>query len=166
MTELTIVRHGIALPHGTPNVPDDERPLTDKGRKRMRQIGRGLRRLGVEPDRIYSSPLPRAWQTAEILASVLQLSDRLEAAEELRADRTSASIREWLLTRTEPRLMIVGHDPAISSLVGLLLNVPPAWSPCELKKGGVAALSTRDETGAPGFSLDWLATPGILRRLD
>ena len=35
MTELFIVRHGIAVDPGTPGIPDDERPLTPKGEKRM-----------------------------------------------------------------------------------------------------------------------------------
>ncbi len=38
MTDLYIVRHGIAVEPGTPGMPDDERPLTAKGEKRMRQI--------------------------------------------------------------------------------------------------------------------------------
>ena len=162
MTELYVLRHGIAVPHGTPDVPEDERPLTAKGRKRMRQIGRGLHRLDLEPDRIISSPLPRAWQTAEIVASELELSDRLEAADALRADRDAAAIRDWLLTLQEPRLMIVGHNPTLSTLLGLLVTGRPDLPLCELKKGGIAALSTRD---GGGYTLDWIAPPRLLRRL-
>jgi phosphohistidine phosphatase len=163
MTELYVVRHGIALPHGTPGIYDNERPLTEKGRRRMRQISRGLRRLGIEPDGIVSSPLPRAWQTAEIIAEVLGLSSNLEAADELRADRDAAAIRDWILSRPESRLMIVGHDPAFSDLVGLLVTGAPGPQICALEKGGVAALSAR--AGEKGrFLLDWLATPRLLRR--
>jgi phosphohistidine phosphatase len=162
MTELYVLRHGIAVPHGTPDVPEDERPLTPKGRKRMRQIGRGLRRLGLEPDRILSSPLPRAWETAEIVADALGISDRLEASEMLRADRDAASIRDWLLTRKEPRLMIVGHNPSLSDLLALLVTGTADHLLCELKKGGVAALSTRD---AGGHVIDWIAQPKLLRLL-
>jgi phosphohistidine phosphatase len=162
MTELYVLRHGIAVPHGTPDIADDERPLTPKGRKRMREIGRGLRRLGIVPERIISSPLPRAWETAEIVANALGRSDLLEAAEALRADRDAASIRDWIHTRTEDRLMIVGHNPALSALLGLLVTGTEDYLLCELKKGGVAALSTRAEGG---FILDWIALPRILRRL-
>ncbi len=52
-----MVRHGIALPHGTPGAAEDARPLTSKGRKRMAKVARELRRLGVATDRIVSSPL-------------------------------------------------------------------------------------------------------------
>lgn len=162
MIELYVLRHGIAVNRGTPDIPDDERPLTPKGRKRMRQIGRGLRRLGIELDRVVSSPLPRAWETAEIVVDALGISDRLEASEMLRADCNAESIGGWLRTREEPRLMIVGHNPALSDLLGLLVAGSSEVPICELKKGAVAALSTHDEGR---FALDWIATPRLLRLL-
>jgi phosphohistidine phosphatase len=128
----------------------------------MRQNARGLRRLGIELDRIISSPLPRAWETAEIVADALGMSDRLEASEFLRADRDAASIRDWVQARSEDRLMIVGHNPSLSELLGLLVTGTADFLLCELKKGGIAALSTRDEGG---MALDWIAPPRILRRL-
>ena len=64
MTELFILRHGIAVPHGTPGIADDERPLTSKGEHRMRQVGRGLAALRLDVERIVTSPLPRARRTA------------------------------------------------------------------------------------------------------
>jgi phosphohistidine phosphatase len=162
MTELFVLRHGIAVPRGTPGVADDDRPLTSKGRKRMRRIGLGLRRLDVEPEKIISSPLPRAWQTAEIVADALGLSDRLEEADSLRAEQGAGSIRDWLRSRNEDRLMIVGHNPALSQLLGLLVTgAADPWL-CELKKGGIAALSPRPEGN---HVLDWIAQPRILKRL-
>src|SRR4051794_5211901 len=109
MNELFVVRHGIAVTRGTAEISDDDRPLTAKGRNRMRQIGRGLDHLGIKPDVIVSSPLPRAWETAEILADELSIPERLEASETLRDDRNASSIRDWIGTRDDPSLMIVGH---------------------------------------------------------
>ena len=57
MNELYVVRHGIAVPHGTPGVPEDERPLTRKGEVRMRQIGRGLAAIGLEVDIENGAPV-------------------------------------------------------------------------------------------------------------
>ncbi len=162
MNTLYMVRHGIAVPHGTPDIPDDERPLTPKGEKRVRQIGRSLRRLGVRPDRIVTSPLPRALRTAEILADALALKDVLETAEILTAGRPASEIRDWLPARPEAELMIVGHDPAFSRLVGMLAAGNNVRAICEMRKGGVAALVT-DPTGR--LLLDWLATPRLLRKL-
>jgi phosphohistidine phosphatase len=160
MIELYLVRHAIAVERGTTEVSDDERPLTPQGRKRMRQIARGLRRLGIGPDRILTSPLPRALETAEIVAADLGMADRLETCDALRADRDATAIRDWLLGRSEDRLLIVGHNPGLSELLGLLVAGLANTSVCELKKGGVAALSARDE-GA--FAIDWIAPPRLLR---
>ena len=65
MHELYILRHGIAIPHGTPGVPEDERPLTPKGEKRIKEVGRGLAAFGLELDRIITSPLPRSPHRAD-----------------------------------------------------------------------------------------------------
>ena len=65
MTELFILRHGIAVPHGTQGIADDERPLTSKGERRMRQVGRGLTALRLDVERIVTSPLPRAWRSGK-----------------------------------------------------------------------------------------------------
>src|ERR1041384_3173041 len=62
---LYLVRHAIAVDEGSPDYEQEsERPLTDKGRKKMRQMARGLRNLGVEFDCILSSPYARARETA------------------------------------------------------------------------------------------------------
>ena len=162
MTEVYLLRHGIAVAYGTPDFADDERPLTPKGEKRMQQIGRGLRRLDLRPDRIVTSPLPRALKTAEIVAEALGISNRLETADALRPERDAASIRAWLQTRPEPRLMLVGHNPSLSNLIGVLINGGHPPIVCELRKGGIAALGNPDDRG---LRLDWLATPRLLRLL-
>ena len=64
--KLLILRHAIAVPRGTPGIPDDERPLTAKGEQRFRRAARGLARIARRPDAILTSPLPRALRTAEI----------------------------------------------------------------------------------------------------
>lgn len=163
MDELYILRHGIAVEPGTPGIPDDERPLTPKGRKRMREIGRGLRRLDLKLDRIVTSPLPRASATAEIVADALEARDRLETDDVLRSGSDARAIRDWLRHRIEGRLMIVGHNPSLTDLIALLV-VGEGPQICELRKGGIAALRP-----APGstdrFELDWVATPRLIRRL-
>jgi phosphohistidine phosphatase len=164
MKELYVVRHGIAVPHGTPGVAEDDRPLTRKGEERTKQIGRGLASIGMEVDRIVSSALPRALRTAEIVAIELDLADRLETSDVLSAGSDAMAIRDWLLSRTEDRLMIVGHDPAFSELVGLLVLGATGRLPLELKKGGIAALSS-SEPSQPLFKIDWIAPPRLLRRL-
>jgi phosphohistidine phosphatase len=162
MVRLYLLRHGVAVPHGTAGYEDDQRPLTRQGERRVEEIARGLRRLATQLDRILTSPLPRARRTAEIVAKVLKREAILEEADALGADRDAASIRDWVRTRPEPRLMLVGHNPAISDLVGLLISGEVGPPVCALRKGGLAALRGHPDGG---LRLDWLARPRLLRRL-
>ena len=161
--QLYLLRHGIALPHGTPDVADDDRPLTPKGEKRTRQVAYGWKEMKLDLDRIVTSPLPRAFRTAEIFARVLGDPDLLESRDELKADRSAASIAEWIKTRAEASLMLVGHNPAFSELIGQLTIGQPQPLICELRRAGIASLSRTGE--AETFRLDWVVRPRLIRRL-
>src|SRR6266542_1252766 len=81
---LYIIRHAIAVDKGTFEYSDDsQRPLMEKGKKRMRQIAKGLHALGVEFDLVLSSPYVRAKETAEILAEVFETKTDIAYSENL-----------------------------------------------------------------------------------
>jgi phosphohistidine phosphatase len=138
--------------------------LTSQGEKRVKQIGAGLKTLELKLDAIVTSPLPRAHRTAELIAAELGMEPKLEIAPVLTSGSDAASIRDWLRKRTEARLMIVGHNPAFSELVSLLVLGESGGLHIELKKGGIASLSSSPSMG-PRFNLSWIAPPRLLRRL-
>ena len=160
MNQLYLLRHGLAVPHGTPDIEDDARPLTREGERRVKKIARGLKRLNTKLVMIATSPLPRALTTAQIVAEVLGRLDLVEAFDELRPDRDAESIRTWLAERQESRLMIVGHNPNLTNLMSLLTTGDAHLNYCELRKGGVAAL-TGDPRGL--YKVDWIARPKLFR---
>jgi phosphohistidine phosphatase len=160
MQELYLLRHGLAVPPGTPGIDDDDRPLSPEGERRIRQVGRGLKRLKPKLVRILTSPLPRALKTAEIVADCLGGGDLIEVADELRAGRDAVSIREWLASRGESRLMLVGHNPTLSDLLALLVTGREGEPIGELRKGGVAALRVEPD-GA--YRVNWIARPRLFR---
>ena len=160
MKKLYLLRHGPAVPHGTPDIADDDRPLTSKGERRVRSVARALKRLKIKVDRIVTSPLPRALRTAEIVAEVLGKSDWVELVDDLRAERTAESIQAWLATRTEERLMLVGHNPSLSDLLTRLVVGPDQAPIGELRKAGLAAL--RSDEGQI-YRIDWVARPRLFR---
>ena len=164
MTDLYIVRHGIAVEPGTSGIPDDERPLTPKGEKRMRQIARGLRILEIKLDRIVTSPLIRARATAEIIADALDARELLETSNVLQTGSSAPAVERWLRERTENRLMIVGHNPTLSDLLSLLVLGSSQRPICDMKKGGIAALGQK--AGAKElYQLHWIAPPRLIRGL-
>ena len=162
MSRLYLVRHGRAVPHGTPGLDDNDRPLTAGGAARFTRVALGLSRLGVEPVRIVSSPLPRARRTAEIAAEALGLGHALVFDDALAQGRSAGSIRDWLRGLSGESLMIVGHDPAFSGLLALLVGADPSAGPFAMKKGGVAEL---ESDGGDAYRLNWLATPRLFARL-
>jgi phosphohistidine phosphatase len=131
----------------------------------MRRIARGLRRLRVKADALFTSPLPRAAETAAILAAE---HEGLPAPVELPAlaGGTSAlgMLRALARVRRRGDLMIVGHEPGLSQLVAVLLTGSPDGLAIELKKGGVIALAL-DRLAPRRATLLWSSTPRALRRL-
>lgn len=162
---LYIVRHGIALPHGTPGVAEDDRPLTKEGIKKMQEAAEGLRAIECVPETILSSPLPRAKQTAEIVLESLGKRIPLILTDALAPTGTRQDVyREIRRRQNSESLMLVGHQPSLGELAGEI-----AWgSPehyVELKKGGACALEIEAVTPNPRGMLLWLLTPSILRSL-
>lgn len=156
--ELFLVRHAIAVP-ATEDRPDAERPLTDEGTKRFRQVVRGLDRLGVRLDRVLHSPWTRAVETADLLSRILDG----ESAVEVGLAREPDSELVARLAGGE-RVAAVGHEPWMSELLALLVTGNKAHAPrFAFKKGQVAWLA--GEAKPRGMALVASLPPRILRRL-
>lgn len=123
MIRVYLVRHGIAA-DPAPGEPDDSRPLTAKGRRRFRRAARAFARLGEKVDQLFTSPLVRAVQTAEILARSLG-QDEVGVLEELRSGAPIPGLFSALDARIEDGegVALVGHDPQMSRLVAALARL-------------------------------------------
>jgi phosphohistidine phosphatase len=161
---LWVVRHGIAVSRDDPDCPPDpERPLTEKGRRRMEQVADGLRRQGMAPGRLISSPYLRARQTAEIIAQALGLPHvAIELHEGIEPGEDPSAIL-GALSRGEPvDTLLCGHAPHLDRLIARVAGAPQPFT--ELKKGGAACLELPGGSPAPGTLL-WLLPPSVPRRL-
>jgi phosphohistidine phosphatase len=155
--ELYLLRHGIAADGGSGG--DASRPLTEDGIAKIKQAARGLRRLEVGLDALLSSPLVRARQTAEIIAHALGLDMRL--ADALAPGCDIARLRDLLGEhRSAERVMIVGHEPDFSELIGTLTG----GSQVRLKKGGLGRVDLEALDAGAG-TLVWLLPPRALREI-
>ena len=178
--KMYLIRHSDAVEQDTPGYEDDSlRPLTEKGCNKTKKIASALKELGVKPDLIVSSPCVRAKQTAEILAKALKYKQELAFSDMLapmgNADNIIGEINEKYHV---DELILVGHEPCFSKLIGTLIagnKVPPAPGvkkhqkppnlAINLKKGGVCCLSTDDLRTERKAVLEWFLTPKILSEL-
>jgi len=134
--------------------PDDERPLTEKGRKEMHQIGAFLANLSVKPDVVLTSPLPRASQTAEIAARYI---DAKCVGDELLAPGFGRSeLKKLLKKHGGESVMLVGHEPDFSNTAGKLTGAR-----IKLSKAGIALVEI--DAGLSCGKLLWLFPPKIAK---
>lgn len=164
---LYLMRHATAVPHGSPDYPEDSaRPLTDEGREEARGAARGLKRLGIEPDRLLASPYVRAWQTAEEVAKIIAPALVLEELPSLRPEADPrATLSGFKASRAARRLLFFGHEPHLSAWVAQLVD-PDAGAKCLMKKAGVACIEIEQFPPVQGEGLlRWLMTPKQLTEI-
>jgi phosphohistidine phosphatase len=144
MPSLYLIRHGIAEERG--NYEDDtQRPLTEEGRKKTKQVAKRLYDLGLRFDLLQTSPLVRAQQTSEIFASVFSdcpVQQLSELAPEGSFEDWLKRVDAWLAQHPQPArasLGIIGHEPDLTTWAEML-----SWGEAKgvlvLKKAGIIGL--------------------------
>jgi phosphohistidine phosphatase len=157
--ELYIVRHGIAEDLGDGEARTDaERALTEKGHRRTRQVAQGLAALGIEPERIATSPLRRAEQTAAIVAEVLCPGHEPEPCDLLCPGATAADVVAWLAEETPRSAMIVGHMPDMAVIASQFLSGGDGVD-VTFKKAGACCIEFDGGPCEGAGSLVWLMQP-------
>jgi phosphohistidine phosphatase len=163
--DLLVVRHAIAFERDSNRWRDDAaRPLTPEGIRRAEKAAAGLKRFTKPPDRLLTSPLVRARQTAQILTDVAGWPPAEEASE-LSPDKPPQALLALLGKDRSPLVAVVGHQPALGHLLSACLLAEGPNLPVELKKSAVACLSFRGSPRPGRAALQWLATPRMLRAL-
>lgn len=119
---IYLVRHGDAVSQEEAG-SDRDRWLSPQGREDARILGRLLREHNVVPDAVVSSPLPRAVQTAELVAATL---DHLGVLMSLRCLEPSAHPRVAAneVIGLGRAVVVVSHEPVLSALGAFLMNRP------------------------------------------
>jgi phosphohistidine phosphatase SixA len=148
---LILMRHGEAGEADSRRWPDDrQRPLTDAGRREHAGVAEALRRMGVRFERLLSSPLVRARETAEITARAYG-APAPELTELLGDNADPASTLAGLAAVEASALLCVGHEPTLSRLAGLLTSRDGS-ARIEMAKSGVAVIECLGPV-APGHGL-------------
>ncbi|WP_456477102.1 SixA phosphatase family protein [Oceanithermus sp.] len=152
MTEVHLIRHARAQPRRE-GLPDEERRLTPAGLAQAERLRTALERLGVRYEVIWTSPVLRARQTAEVLAPL--------AGAVIEEPALASGWDAELLARLRARgraVAVVAHEPELSAAAAALLEGESATFP--FKKSGLYAIRWGKRP-----QLRYVLTPGLLKRL-
>jgi phosphohistidine phosphatase len=155
---VLIVRHGEAVdPYQADS--DSQRWLTDAGRRRVRSVAELLAVESVRFDHVFVSPLVRAVQTAEILASPTGFEGPLVVWPALAGGTTAQALSSLEEVGDETTVALVGHEPLARAMSAHLSGVPdyPGF-----RTGGVCVVESAGGVGR--FS--WAVDPMAVRRVE
>ena len=163
MPSLYLIRHGLA--EDRENYDDDsQRPLTDEGRKKTKQVAKRLHDLGLRFDLLQTSPLVRAQQTSEIFASIFSdcpVQPISELSPEGSFEDWQKRLTAWLAQHPQPArasLGIIGHEPDLTTWAEMLI-----WGESKgslvLKKAGIIGLVLPEAQPWTAKSILFLSIP-------
>jgi phosphohistidine phosphatase len=163
--DVYLVRHAIAHERNPDRWPDDAlRPLTAAGKRRFRQVARGLASCLPKSARVLTSPYVRARETADMLVRAAKLPKPVEARE-LASGAATAKAFALLRAQRRKSIVLVGHEPNLSVWLSAALAGNAARLDIEFKKGGAACVRF-EHTVAPGrATLVWMLPPRVLRSM-
>ena len=125
MKTIYLVRHATA-DKGKPKSPDQKRALSKKGRKEAVKMAKKLKKNGMIPDLLISSPAKRAMQTARVFAKDVKYpKDKILLSKTLYEANNASSSEAFLqevrsMDDQYQSVMIVGHDPLLTAFAGYL----------------------------------------------
>ena len=156
---LYILRHASAGTRRANPVIDVKRPLDKEGKQQCFLVGGFLNALNVQFDRVVSSPLKRALQTASLVGTETGYENKIEITDALSPEASVAKFQDLVRSLMKyENVMLVGHNPNLTVFFGSLL-APGGRISTRLRKGSIARI---DCTRLPG-TLHWLVDPRILR---
>jgi len=163
--KCVLFRHGIAAERDEWDGPDADRPLTERGAKRVAQAAAGLSRLDVQPTHVLSSPLIRAIETAKIAHRLLRVRTAVRIVDELMPDASPNRLLSILHDLPpESCVLCVGHEPHLGTVASVLLSGRASAS-FPLKKAGACLIELPTPAKLGHGLLRWWLTPSQLRAI-
>lgn len=159
--KLVFIRHGLSEGHFSHDqYADFERVLTLEGIKRLHKMFKSFKKFEEKIDVIFSSPLARAVQSAEIFWEFNQDAD-LELMSDLDILDDPRHLVEYIsFLPADGCYAFVGHDPHLTKVIASLLSLHPEHDFMTIKKGGMCVLEGKMWEG---FTLELLISPKFLK---
>lgn len=160
---IYFLRHASAGKSKSNPRQDDKRPLDKEGVRQCAYVGRALAALDTQVDVILSSPLKRAAQTASLVANELGHEGNIVFTEALGKDAEYEAFQELVRKQMKREaIMVVGHNPSLSTFLSRMLSGGSSDRAVDLKKGAVARVEF--DGHKPG-TLDWCLTPKVVETI-
>ena len=157
---LYFLRHGIAEDRDRWPGKDFDRPLTAEGKERIALESDTIAGLELHLEVIVTSPLLRAFQTAEIVARKLKMRGKLVKNEALGPGFDVSGLAKILDGHPKAEaIMLVGHEPGFSATIGELIG----GGRVVCKKGSLACVELESKPPLRGELL-WLVQPRMIIR--
>ena len=172
--ELYCLRHGYAGKRLTDPVKDTQRQLTEPGKKEVVQVAKSLKKLKIKFNYIFSSPWPRAFQTAKIIGAEYKITKKIEQYIELKPDGNKEFLYMKLKNlNVDSIILIVGHEPYLSNMISDIISKNNGMDRSHngkginivLKKAGLSKINITSTVPKFKGELSWLLTPKILKKL-
>lgn len=159
---LYLIRHAEAVPLGDRGIKlDEDRPLTEAGITQAKILGTVLNSHGINFDRVATSPLLRARETADLLVPAWSPAPEVEQWPELAPHVKPRRLAKLLRTGEGRRVGLVGHQPDLATFAAWLIGSKQAQ--IDIAKGGVALIDCAEGLHKGGGTLLWLLTPQWLK---
>lgn len=158
--ELYLLRHGIAEDYASSG-RDADRALTAEGKRKLRDLLKVAAQAEVKPSLIISSPYRRARETAAIAVKSFEYPDEVLESSVLTPDANPHDL--WDEVRTHKyasRLLLVSHEPLLSSAAAFLLNASSLR--LDMKKGALLRIDLEGFSAQPHGILKWYLTPRLV----
>jgi len=163
--QVFLVRHAIAHERNRTRWPNDRlRPLTTAGIRKFRKAAYGISQCLPKRAVLLTSPFVRARETAVILAEALGSSKAIECGE-LASGESPHTCFALLRKRKEEAVVLVGHEPNLSTFLAVALSGDGARMKIEFKKGAAACLNFNGRIEPGRATLEWMLPPRVLRTL-
>lgn len=164
--ELYFIRHAIAVdPDGVKVKNDFDRYLSDEGIDKFKRSTKTLVKVIRGLDVVYTSPLVRARQTADLLVERFGVPDRLIETSTL-APGVSFNALSKLVSQHPPsaRIALVGHEPDLSMMISAIVTGDPCHA-IRMKKGAACRVDCGKPLTPRSGELVWLLQPKLLSEL-
>lgn len=160
-----LIRHGKAGSPPGEYHDDDLRLLTEEGKQETTRLATIWKKMGIEFDKLISSPLLRARQTAEIIAQVYDWNYEITERESMGHMFSVDGVISMLDTFPgKKKVALVGHNPDLSTLAAAF--VKGTMTPCvDFKESAIMGINFLGAPSVGNGALLFYMPPEILRPL-